>query len=162
MAKIEYTVMEAQSLDLIGDLWRKTKEHHRARSQHFTDYFDRMTFDLRKKELLEKSSKGVIHIDLARDINTGELIGYCVSTVSEDKQGEIDSIYIEPDYRQSGIGDNLMKRALGWMDEHSVTKKVLEVGAGNEDLFTFYHRYNFYPRITILEQVKAEKAGTSE
>ena len=68
--------------------------------------------------------------------------------------GEIESIYIEPDYRGSGIGDNLMKRALRWMDEYPVDKKVLTVGAGNEEVFAFYSRHNFYPRTTILEQIE--------
>ena len=107
--------------------------------------------------MLEKSKNGVIRIDLARDINRGELIGYCVSTVSEERQGEIDSIYIEPDYRQSGIADNLMKGALKWMDECSVTKRILHVSVGNEDVFGFYTRYNFYPRTTILEQVEPKE-----
>ena len=146
MAKIEYTETDQQGLDLIGVLWQKLVEYHKARSQHFSGHYAKITFDLRKKELLEKSRKGPLRIDLARDVNSGELVGYCVSTISGDRQGEIDSIYTEPDYRQSGIGDNLMKRALRWMDDLSVTKKILVVGAGNEEVFAFYSRYTFYPR----------------
>ncbi len=86
-------------------------------------HFAKMTWEIRKKELLEKSRNGAIRVDLARDKNTGVLVGYCVSTVSEKRQGEIESIYIEEDYRRSGIGDNLMKKALSWMDEHSVTEE---------------------------------------
>ena len=118
-----------------------------------------MTFDLRKKGLLEKSKEGAIRIDLASDADTGELVGYCISTISRDRQGEIESIYIEPDYRESGIGDNLMKRTLRWMDECSVTKKVLGVGVGNEDVIAFYSRYSFYPRTTVLEQIETEDVG---
>jgi len=117
-----------------------------------------MTFDLRKKEILEKSRKGAVRIDLASDVDTGELVGYCVSTISVDKQGEIDSIYIEPGYRQSSIGVNLMKRALRWMDGLSATKKILVVAVGNEEVFEFYSQFNFYPRSTVLEQVEAREA----
>jgi len=154
MAKIEYSETDEQGLDLVGALWEKLLEYHRSLSQHFSGRLDRMTFELRKKGLLKKSSGGAMRIDLARDMNTGELVGYCISTVSGDRQGEIESIYIEPDYRGSGIGDNLMKRALRWMDEYPVTRKVLAVGAGNEEVFAFYSRYNFYPRATILEQTE--------
>jgi ribosomal protein S18 acetylase RimI-like enzyme len=155
--RIEYTAMDEQGLEMAADLWQKLLEYHKSLSQHFSEHFDKMTFGLRKKGLLEKSREGAIRVDLARDTDTGELVGYCISTVSRDRQGEIDSIYIEPDYRGSGIGDNLMERALRWMDEYPVAKKVLGVGAGNEDVFAFYSRYNFYPRTTILEQVEAEE-----
>lgn len=156
MAEIEYTETNQQGLDLIGHLWQKLKEHHKIRSQHFSWHYNRMTFDLRKKELLDKSSKGALHIDLARDMDTGEFVGYCVSTISGDKQGEIDSIYIEPDYRRAGIGDALMQRTLRWMDTLSVNKKIIVVAAGNEEVFAFYSRYNFYPGIITLRQVNAE------
>ena len=82
-----------------------------------------MTFELRKKELLEKSSNGITRIDIAKNGNTGVLIGYCVSIVSEKKEGEIESIFIEKDYRRHGIGDDFMKKALDWMDNLSVADK---------------------------------------
>jgi ribosomal protein S18 acetylase RimI-like enzyme len=112
-----------------------------------------MTFDQRKKELLEKSGNGVLRIYLARDKDTGEIIGYRVGTISEQGQGEIDSIYVDQDCRGLGIGDTLMRQALCWMDERSVTKRVLGVGARNEEVFAYYRRYGFYPIATILEQV---------
>jgi len=34
------------------------------------------------------------------------------------------------------------------------TLKIVNVAAGNEQAFGFYERYCFYPRKTILEQVK--------
>ena len=156
--KIEYTETDEQGLDLTYDLRQKIIEYHKARSpKYFYERYAGMDVGRGNKLLLEKVVKGGIRVDLARDADTGELVGYCISSVSKDRQGEIESIYIEPDYRGSGIGDNLMKRALRWMDEHSVTKKVLGVGAGNEDVFAFYSRYNFYPRTTILEQVETEE-----
>ena len=49
-----------------------------------------------------------MRIDLAQDKINGILIGYCVSTISKDNQGEIDSIYIEEDYRNK----NLIQKAI--------------------------------------------------
>jgi GNAT superfamily N-acetyltransferase len=144
-------VTDQRDLDLVGPLWEKLNEHHRAHSPHHARYFARMTFDLRKKELLEKSSNGTMRIDLAKDGNTEAIVGYCISTVSEKKQGEIESIFIEKDYRLHGIGDNFMKKALAWMDCRAVTKRVIAVVIGNEEAFTFYSRHNFYPRVTILQ-----------
>jgi ribosomal protein S18 acetylase RimI-like enzyme len=138
MARIEYTETSEQGLDLIYNLRQKIIEYHKALSpSYFYRRYAGMDVNRGNQIILEKAIKG-----------------YCISTISGDRQGEIESIYIEPDYRGSGIGDSLMKRALRWMDECSVTKKVLGVGAGNEEVFEFYRRYNFYPRTTILEQVE--------
>jgi ribosomal protein S18 acetylase RimI-like enzyme len=158
MMEIDYSETNQQGLDLIGTLWQRQIEYHKTRSKHFAERLERVTFDLRKKELLEKTREGALRIELARDVNTGELVGYCMSTISGNRQGEVDSIYIEPGYRKSGIGNNLMKRALRWMDDMSVTKKILVVAAGNEEVFAFYSRYNFYPRSIVLEQVETKEA----
>jgi ribosomal protein S18 acetylase RimI-like enzyme len=157
MPEIQYTETDRQGLDLIKPLWQQLVEHHKARSPIFYNDYAKMTFATRKKQLLEKSRGNNIRIDLARDENLGEFVGYCVSTISEERQGEIDSIYIKPDYRRFGIADNLMKRALHWMDEQLITKRILVVGAGNEEVLGFYSKYGFHPRNIVLEQAQAKK-----
>ena len=94
---IEY-VDNKQGLNLIRPLWEKLNERTKTRSQHFSKYYSRLTFDLRNRDLVEKSKTGALRIDLAKDLDTGELIGYCASTISEDSQGKIDSIYVDPNY----------------------------------------------------------------
>jgi ribosomal protein S18 acetylase RimI-like enzyme len=151
--KIEYKETDERNLDLIKPLWQKLLEHHRARSRNFTARYDNITFEKRKDELLKKSAGGALHIDLARDSETQALIGYCVTSINTASHGEIESIYVEPEYRRGGIGDTLMKKALKWLDERPVTRRVLAVAAGNEEVFEFYRHYKFYPRATILEQI---------
>jgi GNAT superfamily N-acetyltransferase len=157
MQKIEYIETDRHGLDSIGFLWEKLNEHHRVRSLHFIEHFDRMTWDVRKKELLEKSVNGSMRVDIAKDVKTGKYIGYCISTVNAAKMGEIESIFIEKDYRRQGIGDNFMKKALQWMDGLSVTKRIIGVAAGNEEAFPFYAGYNFYPGVTIMRQPEITK-----
>ncbi|OGO00484.1 MAG: hypothetical protein A2Y58_00220, partial [Chloroflexi bacterium RBG_13_51_52] len=108
---IVYEKADAKGLELVGPLWQKLIKHHRVRSRHFQEHFDRMTWEIRKKELLEKSLNGMMLVDLAKDSKTGEIIGYCVSTINEKEHGEIESIFIEDSYRRAGIGDNFIKRA---------------------------------------------------
>jgi ribosomal protein S18 acetylase RimI-like enzyme len=120
-----------------------------------------MPFEERKRFLLEKSRGGAIRIDLAKDKGTGVLIGYCVSSLTEKKQGEIDSIYIEADYRRRGIGDAFMKKALGWLADRAATRIIVGVASGNEESFPFYSRYGFYPRVTVLEQAETKETGPS-
>jgi ribosomal protein S18 acetylase RimI-like enzyme len=114
-----------------------------------------MDIEGNNRRLKERYDNDSIHITLALD---GEkLIGYCISIASDflgEKRGEIYSIYVEPEYRGGIIGDNLMERALKWINGRGARRIVLAVGAGNEAVFAFYARFNFYPRITVLQQVK--------
>lgn len=140
------------NIDLIKPLWEKLIEYHKAVSRNFKDRFSSVTFNTRKKKLLEKSQDGALRVDLTKDLKTGEYIGYCVTSLNAEKQGEIESIYVEKKYRGSGIGDKLVRRALHWLDSLSARSRIVGVAEGNESVFAFYSRYHFYPRTTILEQ----------
>jgi RimJ/RimL family protein N-acetyltransferase len=148
--EIEYLEKNQNDLDIIRPLWDKLNAHHITVSKYFKDTRAVTTFDMRKKQLMEKSYQGALRIDLARDAVTKEYIGYCVTSVDPEKQGEIESIYVEKDYRLSGIGDSLMTRALAWLETVTEKKTILTVAEGNEGVFAFYRRHNFYPRVTVL------------
>lgn len=153
---IEYTEANRNDLDLIAPLWQKLNEYHKALAPRvFSEHFDQMTFEIRKNQLLDKSKNGDILVDLTRDGKSDVLIGYCVSTVTGAGTGEIDSIYVEEGYRRHGIGKKLMTRALKWLDAQAVTKKIIGVASGNEEVFAFYSRYGFYPRTIVLEYVES-------
>ncbi len=148
--EIEFLEKDQNGLDIIQPLWEKLNAHHITVSKYFKDTRAVTTFDMRKKQLMEKSYEGALRIDLARDAATKEFIGYCVTSVDREKQAEIESIYVEKDYRLSGIGDSLMTRALAWLETVTVKKTILGVAEGNEGVFAFYRRHNFYPRVTVL------------
>jgi diamine N-acetyltransferase len=150
---IQYEVNGEEGLSQIGPLWERLTEHQGEISTYFGDYFKLRSFNERKTEILERSKSGSLRVELARDLDYGQIVGYCVSTITKDKLGHIESIYIEPHYRRTGIGKNLMRRAVSWMDESQVTKKILYVVVGNEQVFPFYNHYGFYPKAMLLEQV---------
>jgi ribosomal protein S18 acetylase RimI-like enzyme len=153
--EITYLQSGAEGLDMAAPLWHKLIAHHKERSIHFKDYLDSITWDSRKKGLLEKAANGALQVDLAKDKDT--IVGICISSVNQNKLGELESIYVEKEYRGYDIGDKLMKTALAWMDRRGVVHKVIGVGAGNEEVFGFYRKYGFYPRGTILMQLDQKK-----
>jgi ribosomal protein S18 acetylase RimI-like enzyme len=150
MKKIEYMVGAEELLDEIKPLWEKLNEQHAMDSTHFSAWFLKRGFAERKESLLE--DKTALRVELAKMTNAGQSIGYCISTINQKQTGEIDSIYIEPDYRGHGIGDHFMRETLRWLEAHSVKAKILRVAEGNERVFAFYKRYGFYPRLSTLMQ----------
>jgi ribosomal protein S18 acetylase RimI-like enzyme len=156
---IKYTESGTEMLDLVQTLWEKLNTHHQIHSRHFSKHFKEISFLKRKQSLLEKAASGALHIGLASDMDKKAYVGYCISTVSRNGDGEIESIYVEPEYRRQGIGETLMQKALSWMKGRNAESKVLGVVAGNEEVFDFYSRFGFFPRITILKHV--DEAGSS-
>jgi diamine N-acetyltransferase len=152
--KIRYSYGDQALLDKIKLLWEELNEHHCEHSSNFKDYYNQMTFEKRKFDLLKKSLYGKMRVDLAEDEASGCRVGYCVSSLNGEKTGEIESIFVKVAYRGLGVGDSLIKNALLWMDKEGAAAKIVEVGAGNEQAFGFYSRYGFLPRKTVLKQMK--------
>ena len=111
----------------------------------------------RKTALLKKVVSGELRVDIARDVTTGQNVGYCVRSVDEEKTGEIESIFVVSNYRGLGIGDSLMKTALTWMDKKGAVAKIVEVAVENEQVLDFYNRYGFCTRKTVLKQIEKDQ-----
>ena len=152
MNTIDFITGGTELLDFVQPLWEKLNKHHQVNSRYFPDMFKNLTFDLRKKKFINDANIE-LRIDLVKESENQAFVGYCVSTITIDSVGEIDSLYIEPEYRKFGIGDKLMSRSLEWLDSKNVRMKIIGVAEGNEQVFDFYKKYGFYERRTILEQV---------
>nr|WP_255668321.1 GNAT family N-acetyltransferase [Methanocella sp. CWC-04] len=126
-------------------------------SRDFKKRYEEMSFEKRKEELQEKSRNGLLRVDMAIENDTDQCIGYCITSLcleKGEKAGEIDSIYIEKDFRSMGIGDTFLERAEKWMDTGGAITKKVSIAAGNEDVLSFYGRYGYRPKFITLEQVK--------
>ena len=143
---IEFVEKGADNIDMIRPLWEGLNAHHLVRSPNFRGHYEQMTFDVRKMDLLKKERLKII---LA--IRDGNPIGYCVCTISAESDGEIDSIFVEDSYRRSGVGEELMKRAIAWLDAGGAKKKIVAVASGNEAAIPFYESFGFVPRMTVLQ-----------
>jgi diamine N-acetyltransferase len=153
MANIRYISTDGKDLELITPLREKTRQFHTERSIHFKKRITEISIQDTNKQILVQSSGGIL-LDLVEDLDVKELIGYCLTGINSNMNGEIFSIFIKPDYRRLGIGDKLIKQALTWMDKWGVKRKTLHIWAGNEEVIDFYRRYNFEVRSIIMEQVE--------
>ncbi len=140
-------------LDLIKSLWEKLNQHHFELSDNFKSSIQNRTWDARKQVLVSKSKD--ILLDYVEDENHHLIIAYCFSTIDKDveKTGEIDSLYVDKAYRNSGVGKILMDKAIAWLISKGTETQRLVVGTGNEDILSFYEQFHFYPRSIKLERV---------
>ena len=154
---IEYMVSGPEGLDIIQPLWEGLREHHAVKAPAFADSLRQKPFETRKKELLEKAPNGKLKIFLATDAIEGILAGYCIASVTGDGEGEIDSIFIEENYRGREIGERLMQSAVDWLETQASERILVQVLAGNEEVFEFYRRFGFQPRTHMLQQVRTDE-----
>ena len=127
-------------------------EYHHTKASHFRTHYERMTFEDRKLHFCHLHESGQLRLDLALDTTTGMYVGYCVSSLSADKKGEIESLSVDRAYRSAGIGTALVTRGLAWMDSCGTVRKQVFVSDGNEAAWAFYRKFGFYPRMMLLEQ----------
>lgn len=152
MINVEYIEGSQEVLYLIQPMWERLKDYHQNKSKYFADNYANKRFQDRINELTDNSKVGM-KVNLVKDKDTGQYIGYCISTINKEMIGEIDSLYVEKEYRKQGIGSQLMERSLEWLDKNKVKSKIIAVGDGNENVIDFYNHYGFHIRKIILGQV---------
>ncbi|MCY6354387.1 GNAT family N-acetyltransferase [Clostridium sp. ZS2-4] len=138
-------------IELIKPLWEQLNSIHLDKSVYFKNKYEKFTFKKRIDSIYEKAQNGVIKLDILLDKDTGNYIGYCLSSI-EDNLGEIESIYIENQYRKFRLGDKLMKNALNWFESKSITNIEINVVYANDEALPFYERYGFHVGNYILKR----------
>jgi GNAT superfamily N-acetyltransferase len=155
MSGIEYRTTDINEIDLICPLWIQLNDYMLGMAGTFRSHYEQMTFDERKAYFEKVAAAGTLHLDLAFDPQAGgKYVGYCVSSLSQEKTGEIESIFVKKEYRSREIGSALVIRALAWFDEKGSVRNRVAAGAGNEEVWDFYKKFGFYPRMMVLEQKK--------
>jgi ribosomal protein S18 acetylase RimI-like enzyme len=144
-----YRVVGGDSLEAVRPLWEKLRAHHAPLLSRFPGEFK---FEPRKQEILAKSAAGKIRIELVSIAPAAADIAYCVSTVSAGGLGEVDSMFVEERFRGRGIGSELVRHALAWLEGMGASSKVVTVAHANGEALAFYQRFGFHPRTVLLQQ----------
>jgi len=73
------------------------------------------------------------------------IIGYCIC-VYEDKKGMIASIAVLPEYRNKGVGKNLLVKAMvAFKKDHKLSPLFLHCRVSNDLALKFYKKLGFNP-----------------
>lgn len=138
-------------IDLIKPLWEQLNQLHFEKSVNFKKRFQNYSFEKRMEGVIRKAENGITKLDILFDDEKHKYVGYCLSSI-EDNAGEIESIFIEKEYRKYGLGGKLMKSALKWFEDNSITDIKINVVYNNSDALPFYERYGFKIGNYILSQ----------
>lgn len=131
-------------------MWYELTKIHEEKSKHFKEVFRNVEFEKRMNTLM-KDDKSV-YVQLAMDEIKQEHVAYIISSINKKYEGEIDSLYVNRHYRGLHIADKLMTQSLEWLKDNHAKNIKLGVVAGNEEVYGFYEKYGFHPRVSILER----------
>lgn len=143
---MEIKEINKSEIHIIKGLWEKLNKIHLHDSIHFKDHFETFTFEKRCKKLISKDSNN-IKIDVL--FNEQLPVGYCISTI-DDETGEIESLYVEEQFRKLGYGSKLVEQGIFWLEANQCKNIDVSVAAGHESVFNFYKRFGFQPRMISL------------
>lgn len=79
---------------------------------------------------------------VAEDAAAGDVLGYLGMHHILD-EGAIDNLAVSPVRRRRGVGSALMRRAVGYAEEHRLRRLTLEVRVSNEPALALYRRFGF-------------------
>ncbi|HEX2944988.1 MAG TPA: GNAT family N-acetyltransferase [Clostridia bacterium] len=150
---IRYTAGGLELLPQVGPLWYGLREHHSVISDYFSKSIKARSFEDRAEDFTKNADRTAYMIELAKTGGADRAVGYCISSVGSDLTGEVESLFVDGAYRGLGIGEQLMKSSLAWMDEKGAKRKRVNMMAGN-NVLEFYERFGFKVRSMILEQVE--------
>jgi ribosomal protein S18 acetylase RimI-like enzyme len=143
---------QIEDLDIVKPLWEKLNDLHESLSPDFKERFQKMNWDKRKSNLISKSGK--LLLEYVIENKNDKVVAYCISTIKKDneKEGEIDSIFVEKEQRKTGIGKQLMDNAINWLISQKTETQKLLVGVGNESVIDYYKQIDFYPLHIVLQR----------
>ncbi len=147
---MKITIKESDILhiDELQYLWEELRDYHNTLSRRTGS----ITFQNRAEQFREKSINGKLHILVALDEEEDRNIGYCISSITNTNEGEIDSLFILNEYRSHGIGDSFVTRTIEWFEQNNIKDVKIAVQYENEAVLGFYRKCNFFPRSIILKK----------
>jgi ribosomal protein S18 acetylase RimI-like enzyme len=149
---VKFRDLSLDEIDAIEPLWRQLNAHHASHSPYFAEDFRKLSFEERIRRL--RAGRDHIRI-VAAAAPDGQLIGYAIGSITKtnaSRRGELDSMYVETEWRGYGVGKELATRILNWLEENGIANIVIAVATGNEDVLDFYDRLGFAPRAITLRR----------
>ena len=149
---ISFRLLAAGEIPVIRPLWEELNQQHADYLTLFAPEIAQRSFEARLAALRDKSARGSLRIEIAETAAAGPPIAYCVATLSPEGMGEVDSLFVAPEYRRRGIASQLMQGALDWLNAEGASSQRVVVFQANAAALEFYKCFGFHPRNVELER----------
>jgi GNAT superfamily N-acetyltransferase len=146
---LQIRALDKKQLVQIKPLWEKLNIVHLQDSVFFKEHYASFSFEKRAKKWMDAPDEKIRILVGYNSEN--EIIGYCVSTISSENRGEVDSLNVEATFRKQGVGRLLLEQSLEWLKSQECSPIRLSVSYGHESVLSFYQKMGLYPRLMVLE-----------
>lgn len=143
----------SELLNYCGNLWELFISNQAQNAGEMSLGVQEYLHSLRNESLLQKTKDGKLHVQLVYVGKEQEPIGFCITSLTKDRVGEIETLYVVDRYQRNKLGGKLFQNAMAWMETEKAIEQRLVVATGNEKVFNFYAKYGFFPGYTTLFRV---------
>ncbi|MFD1587497.1 GNAT family N-acetyltransferase [Halorientalis brevis] len=156
---------DIEAADALADLWVRLADEQRQHGSQLRTEANRET--IRESILRAIVTEGLFvaraEPDDGIDADAGTILGFVMfSTESKSfettvSRGTIQNLYVRPEYRNRGIGSELLDTATAALEDRGIEVVKLDVMADNEAAARFYERHGFEPhRVQLAKRVESD------
>ncbi len=151
--QINIRKMTEKDLDAVVDVWKEMMIFHAQRdeffnaaenaAENFAEYMKSNIADEKCLALVAEDEKQVVGYCLAKLLQyppVFEVLDY----------GELSELAIAGNYRRSGIGQALFKRARSWLESKAIKRIEVRAVVTNEVSTAFWRKMGFTPYVETL------------
>jgi ribosomal protein S18 acetylase RimI-like enzyme len=136
--------------EALATLWVRLAEDQQAYGSHLLP-------DKNREQIRETIVRHIVSNTLfvARDDGIVGFVMFTIETAGyrqDQVRGLIENIYVDPEYRDAGLGGRLLETAETELIERGADTVALEVLADNENARRFYRRHGYEPHRVELEK----------
>jgi diamine N-acetyltransferase len=152
--------VDIAELDMIRFLWEELNEYNN--SLHRKCFGERLRRDWAHEcqELQKRAQELAVRFHVAK--LDEELVGYCLSSINKDLEGEIISLFVRPGFRGKGIGTLLVNEHMRSFRENKARSIFLYVHPCNCDAIRFYWKFNFFSNSPLMELCELRRSCATQ
>ena len=151
---LSFSLLTPDQLDVIRPLWEQLNQHHATLPTPFAPEIAARSSASRLQAFRDIAASGRLRVEVAGTGADEPPVAFCVTSLSPDGAGEVDSLYVAPLHRRTGVGSELLRRALDWLHASGAVTQRVTVLHANAEAASFYQRFGFHPRNVEFELLR--------
>jgi diamine N-acetyltransferase len=153
MNSFQFKEGSSELLTSCGTLWELFISNQAQNAGEMSVGVEEYIRSLQDNGLLQKTQNGKLQVQLVFVDDEEEPIGFCVTSLTQERVGEVEALFVLEHYQGNKLGGQLFQNALEWMEKEGAIEQRLVVAVGNEKVFDFYAKYGFLPGYSTLFRV---------